>query len=958
MKYGCVRTIKRTGLRMLALVLVLIMASTFCVIEASEIVAFDWNAIEPSQEKESYEEYINKFQSEEYSKETVKLTAPQASFDKYGKSYYDDDCEGRPGVYQAEGEAVSWSFQVKESGLYYFKLEYFTVKGTGGSIERKIKLDGEVPFVEAESFSFSRLWHDSKDEPDIDIQGNEIMIEQEEFADWTEQYALDPSGLISSPLCFYLSAGQHTVTLESISEPTVIGSATFVSPVECETYSYSTVSKGYSKFSSVKSESTITLQAEDADVKSSQMLYAVSDRTSPTVEPYSPYKILYNTVGGSMWSNADQWIEWKFTVKESGLYAISSHFKQAFKDSRGCCRRITIDGETPFTEAECWLFPYGTTWQSAYFSDEAGKPYEFYLEKGEHTIRMSVSLGDYTDVIIKSDELLNELNGVYRQIIAVTGANPDPYRDYRFDKTLPDAIEQMKVLSKGLKQLEKDIFVIEGNSASMVDVKRLYTNIDLMLRDTDKISVRLTTFKENIASFGTWINEQRGQPLQLDWIRLSSSSEELSEGEVNFFKLAAHYFKSFFSSFVMDYAIIGQTEIESDKEITIWSTTSQDQAQILRQMTNSNFTPNTDIAVQVQLVAATALLPSILAHKGPDVVLGIPQADVNNLALRGAAENLYNYFDESYLKEQFHEYSLNAFSFRDGIYAMPEVQTWTMMFYRKDILQELNIQASDLSTWDSILETVLPKLKKSSLSFGLLPTIDNYITFLYQNGGSLYTEDTKKSLLASDAAIDSMKLFSILYKEYGFDISFDFANRFRNGEMPIAVVDFTMYNNLMMFAPEIKNLWGMLPVPGTVGEDGNVSHLAVTRSAGTVLMADSDNKKASAEFLKWWGSSETQDSFGKSLEAIVGSAARYNPANKNAMKLVRWNQDMKDSMLYQQENLKEYTEVPGGYYTSRLFEFSLRNIVYENYEVRKTMNDAANDITIELENKRNEYNLE
>ncbi len=958
MKYGCVRTIKRTGLRMLALVLVFIMASTFCVTEASETVAFDWKAIELSNGKESYEEYINKFQSEEYSQETVKLSAEQASFDKHGKSYYDEDCMGRPGVYQAEGEAVSWSFQVKESGLYYFKLEYFTVEGSGGSIERNIKLDGEVPFVEAENFSFSRLWHDSKEEPDIDIQGNEIMIEQEEIADWTEQYALDSSGLISSPLCFYISAGQHTVTLESIAEPTVIGSAAFVSPLECKTYSYSTVSEGYSGFSSVKAESAITLQAEDADVKSSQMLYSVSDRTSPTVEPYSPYKILYNTIGGSMWSNSDQWIEWSFTVKESGLYAISAHFKQSFKDSRGCCRSITIDGETPFTEAECWLFPYGTTWQSAYFSDAQGNPYEFYLEEGKHTVRMSVSLGDYTSVIIKADELLNELNGVYRQIIAVTGANPDPYRDYRFDKTLPDAIGQMKVLSEELKQLEKDIFVIEGNSASMVDVKRLYTNIDLMLRDTDKISVRLSTFKENIASFGTWINEQRGQPLQLDWIRFSSSSEELSKGEVNFLKLAAHYFKSFISSFIMDYATIGQTEVESDKEITVWTTTSQDQAQILRQMTNSNFTPNTGISVQVQLVAASALLPSILAHKGPDIVLGIPQADVNNLALRDAAENLYNYFDQSYLKEQFHEYSLNAFSFRNGIYAMPEVQTWTMMFYRKDILQELNISVSDLSTWDSILETVLPKLKKSSLSFGLLPSIDNYVTFLYQNNGSLYTEDGRDSLLASDAAIDSMKLFSILYKEYGFDISFDFANRFRNGEMPIAVVDFTMYNNLMMFAPEIKNLWGMLPVPGTADEDGNVSHLAVTRSAGTVMMADSDDKDASAKFLKWWGSFEVQDSFGKRLEAIVGSAARYNPANKNAMELVRWNEDMKDSMLYQQNNLKEYTEVPGGYYTSRLFEFSLRNIVYKNYEVRKTMNDAANDINIELENKRNEYNLD
>ena len=43
----------------------------------------------------------------------------------------------------------------------------------------------------------------------------------------------------------------------------------------------------------------------------------------------------------------------------------------------------------------------------------------------------------------------------------------------------------------------------------------------------------------------------------------------------------------------------------------------------------------------------------------------------------------------------------------------------------------------------------------------------------------------------------------------------DFPNRFRTGEMPIGIVDYTTYNMLTVMAPEIKGLWDFTMVPGS-----------------------------------------------------------------------------------------------------------------------------------------------
>lgn len=908
----------------------------------------------------SYSEYIRRYSGAVCPDEPIVLAAEKAALAADGTARLLSDYKEHAGavLYTDETSAVSWTVDVPETGLYTLLLEYYPESGGVGAIERRLTIDGAPPFSEAERLSFPRLWSNSKEDIQYDTQGNQLLIEQVEVPAWIEQYAIDPSGLWRGPLQFYLSAGRHTVCMEGVLEPMTIGRLSFEPVSDTAAPAYTAAYAAYPEKNRVSAQAVVVLQGEDADVKSTQMLFPLADKTSPTVQPYSHSTIVYNTIGGNQWTNAGQWAQWSFYAPESGLYALSAHFKQALKNDSASVREIRIDGAAPFAEADNWQFPYASVWQTEWFADAAGAPFELYLEEGWHTLRLTVGAGDYNEIISLASGYLNELNGIYRSIIAITGANPDRYRDYKLDKMIPEVIGQMEEMSQKLRALEQQVAQIDGSTRSVADIKRLYTQLELMLEDTDTIAVRLTSYKETIASFGTWINTQRGQPLELDWLRLSSAEAALPRGEAGFFALASHYIKGFAYSFVADYESIGQMDTAADTSIKVWMTTSQDQAQLLRQSIVSDFTPKNDIAVEVQLVSARALLPAILAGKGPDVSLGMLASDVNNLALREAVYDLSSFADAPAVCEEFYDYAVNTFRFNGGLYALPETQTWAMLFYRKDILQELGIPLEELDTWESVLNSVLPKLKKSSLAFGILPTIQNYLPFLYQTDGWLYTADGKSSGLAESEAVESMKLFTMLYKQYGVPLAFDFANRFRTGEMPIAVTDFTAYNTLTLFAPEIKGLWGMLPVPGTVQADGTVNHTSVAAVNGTVIMQGTDQPQAAWTFLQWWTSAQTQDSFGRRLEAVVGTSSRYNTANRQAIRQVRWDPDMRGSMLFQVEHLKEYPQVPGGYFSERLFNFAYRDIVYNDVDVRESMNSVAENIDREMKNKREEYGLE
>lgn len=860
-----------------------------------------------------------------------------------------------------EGETVNLKVNVETAGNYQMLFRYYSGVGNGNSMECAVRIDGEIPYSEADSIVLPQYWVDENgEEKEYDSAGNQIRPAQVLVKKWIEELAYDSAGKYSNPLEFYFSQGIHTISVTLGSGELHLHSVVLTGEPAPQTYEKVKQEYEANGYQSVGENSEITIEAEGAYLKSDRSMQPISDKTSSSVKPYSATKTLYNAIGGSQWKMAGQWIEWKFSAQESGLYKLGFHFKQALKVSDVSIREMYLDGRVPFEEAKNIKFGYDGSWQFLYFSDDSGKPYHFYLEEGEHILRLKVTRGEMVDSLSTASECLTQLNSIYRRIVVITGNSPDQYRDYQLGDLIPEVFEDMKSVKQTLETLSIEVSGGKESSQSAASMNRLILQLESMIDDADKVTALLSSFQENISSFGTWINTRSEQPLVLDRIYFSPLDDDEKEGEAGFFSLLVHYIKQFFSSFVTDYTAVGVkgTSGDKDQKITVWVTNGRDQSLILKRMVDDSFTAKTGIAVDVQLVTATALLPSIVAGTGPDVYIGVVQSDPVNLALREAVYDVSSFEDFDEVSTRFSQESIVPFTLDEKVYALPNTMAFNMLFVRTDIMEELGIKTEQLDTWEEILEEVLPELQVNSLSFGCPVGINSYLTMLYQNDGAVYKEGGTQSNLDTAIAIETMEDYTKLYMQYGLPLSFDFPNRFRSGEMPIGVADYLTYNQLTVFAPELKGLWTMLPVPGTMMEDGTINHSTPMTLTGSIILNQSEQKDNAWEFLKWWTEAETQEEYGYNLESIVGAAARYNSATIEAVSQTQWTASIRKQLNKQMQWLKAYPEVPGGYLTTRYYDFAFRDIVYSGERIRETLLDATTNINNEIAHKRKEYHLD
>ena len=130
--------------------------------------------------------------------------------------------EVKGALYTDADSVVTWEVNIPEAGFYNVFMDYLTVESKGVVVERGIYINGELPFTDAGTLSFSRIWTNDG-EVRVDNQGNEIRPTQIEVYDWQSSYFRDDRGYESEPYKFYFEKGKNKITLEAVNEPVVIG---------------------------------------------------------------------------------------------------------------------------------------------------------------------------------------------------------------------------------------------------------------------------------------------------------------------------------------------------------------------------------------------------------------------------------------------------------------------------------------------------------------------------------------------------------------------------------------------------------------------------------------------------------------------------------------------------------------------------------------------------------------
>jgi ABC-type glycerol-3-phosphate transport system substrate-binding protein len=213
------------------------------------------------------------------------------------------------------------------------------------------------------------------------------------------------------------------------------------------------------------------------------------------------------------------------------------------------------------------------------------------------------------------------------------------------------------------------------------------------------------------------------------------------------------------------------------------------------------------------------------------------------------------------------------------------------------------------------------------------------------------TLDSPKSVAAFMDAIS-------MYTEYGLPISYDFFNRFKSGEMPLAIENYTQFNMLTAAAPEINGLWDMAPIPGILLEDGTIDRSVAGSGTACIMLKKTKNKKEGWEFIRWWTSNETQARFGIQLEALMGPAARYPTANLTAFAQLPWSKEQRNLLTTQWADVFEIPQVPGSYYTVRSVTNATRESIFVNRDPREAILEHVARINEEIRRKRREFGLE
>ena len=867
----------------------------------------------------------------------------------------------------ATGEQVAFTVNVPETGLYAVEMDYAPITAKNGQDINaqflfSFRVDGEIPFIESNSCVLSRVY--KNEEIQQDEFGDDLRPKSEQQSKRRQQFLFDQTGVYGT-LYYYLEAGEHTISVAFDGTPLHLYGVTLKQEAELLSYQdYLTQKKNAG--AQEKSGVLQLFQAEDYYEQASAQLWPDADKSSSLTQPFSYNNIKINFGGGGQWKTPGHWITWEIEAPEDGLYNLAVKYRQNYLDGLFSSRKVYIDGQVPFKELNAVRFNYTSGWANKVLGDENGA-FSIYLTKGVHTITMENVIGDLTSTMSVLQTVIADLNQQYLSVVMVTSADPDPYRDYYLKKQLPNLPDEFRknadLLFTEAKRLEEIVGAKGAENAYFEDVAY---NLQSYAEDIEELTTKgkLTKLKNDINGLSAKLSLYQEQALDIDYFAVFTADQKLPKTSMNVWEWTVYQVKSFFASFSSNKA----AKVDESKSIRVWVNTGIDQFEIIKTIITDQFSSQHD-GIQVDLeLAQGSLINALAAGTGPDVMLGVGSDTVVNLALRGAVVDLKQYPGFDALIDQYVDGAEVPFTLEGNVYGIPNTNGCSVMFVRTDIFENMGLSIP--KTWDDMYD-VAQVLQRYNMTLGSAPSFAN---LLYQKGGSYFEFDDKgtptKVLFDEDVAIEALVQHAEFFTKYGFPVSYDFSNRFRTGEMPIGIADYSIYVTLKYTAPEISGLWEMYPMPGTpkVDSKGNpvlnekgeqiIDCTQMDNSGnGIIMLDDCENKEAAWEFIKWWSEAETQTRYANMVEARMGISARYATANWKTLENIGWTQKELSILKTQFNNLKFIPIVPGNYYVTRGINNSTRGVIDRGENARELLTEWTIKINDEILRKRTEFKM-
>lgn len=924
----------------------------------------DYYAIEPVDTGiPSYSEYFDTFSGESFASAEVSFKGSDYSHSDgditVGKFGTDDDMRDGMLIWNGNSGSVTYDISFPETGLYCLGINYLPFVSNCSHIELSMEIDGKIPYDTASRLTLNRVWVNEADIY-VDSRGNQVRPSQVQTSLWQECSFGDIDGLFGEPLFFFIEKGTHEITFSSERADFAVDTFRFFAPDELPDYDQ--YRNSITADTSSQPSDIFRIEGENAVYKSDSTLYPTYDNTSYIVYPSDPRKVVYNTLGAGNWKKALQSVTWvipKENIPADGWYKIGIRSRQDMMRGFYSNRRIRIDGEVPCKELDQVRFFYDNDWNVVSPQTDSGEDVYVFLTAGsDHTFTMECVPGEIGDSLRKLDGVVADLNKYYRKVLMITGPSPDQYTDYYVHEKIPELVGNFRRLSQELKDIQSEIEKLSGTSGSEASaLENMAVILDKCTEKPLRIPSYLQQIKDSIASVSAWMRDYRDQPLEVDFIEFASPDREFTGCKEKLGKSLAFSADAFIGSFFEDYTTL--SDVTGEDAIDVWVALGRDQAQVVKEMTENEFMQKYNIPVSVNLVVG-GVVEATLAGKGPDAALFLGGEFPVNLAARDLTADLSGFSDFEQVSTRFQENALTPYQYNGGTFGLPISQNFPMMFYRTDVLTELGF-TSPPETWSELID-MLPALQRNYMSVGLIlppanisPATETGHTFamlMLQKGLNYYNDDLSASVFDSTEAVQSFEEWTDFYTKYSFVQSYDAFSRFRTGEYPVVISNYTFFNQLTEASPEIKGLWDFCPVPGTEREDGSVSHAANSNGAGAVIFNKCKNKDGAWEFIKWFTDTDTQVRYGTQIEGLLGTMGRFDTANVDALKQLSWSEKEYSRLYAQQSELAEIPIIPSSYAVTRNIMNAFRETVNEGENPRDTLIWYNRDINDEIARKR------
>ena len=971
------------------------------------LTEYDTEYVKKMTDTVSYREYTRYYKDVEKAKETItvypseslneELTTAKTEIVKAedydgGVDIYGDTVKGDSLYTGSSGETVI-DIDIPETGMYAIRLTYYAKLSDSVSeaddqkidipttVERMLYVDDALPFSEARYFYLPRVWeyeYQYDDDGNIvtasdkknhiyntfqkDKNGNDTRPRRNEVGVWQTYYLRDWLGYEIDPLQFYFSEGKHTITLVSNREAMIVNKIElypYEKEPEYKDWLADMKKKGIEEVTGVDE---IRVQAENPVCVSVQNVFPGNDRTSCLTQPQDPAHIKYNILDNGTVNN---WMKYSITAPKAGLYKLVFRFRQNSLLGMFTSRRIRINGNVQFREASYLRFMYDTAFQVEQ-ANNGDQEFLFYLDEGENIVELEIVVGEMVQYVYDIEQIIKELNEAYQKMLMITGPIPDSYRNYGFNRIVPECVDTIGKSGKKLKKIKNSIMKMTGQVSDQANTLDTISKLLIeMYDDEEVIAPNFLTFKNYIISLSDWLYAALSQPCKFDYLEFEAVDGKEPQAKANFIQTAFFEVRALFSSFTMDYTTIGFSDdkiTQTEHTITMWAISDREAMLILRYIIDHYFTPDTGISLRLKVISA-GLQEAILGGVGPDVSFMDPTNTIT-WGMRTAINPIDQYEGFKEIMTEFPDAFMDLLTMTDPndenytmrTYGLPSTLNLNMGFYRIDILNELGLKVPN--TWDD-LHMMFPTLLNNRLQVGISTAYAGATMFLYQyDDANLYKDEGYAINMDNNTSLTAFKNLCEMFQKYDCPVAYDIT-RFRTGEIPIMMSNdaITIYNQLMTFY-ELRGLWQMEPLIGTLRDDGTINRTSICTTQAMIMPRSAKEPEIVWQYMRWYVGEESQKRQARETIAVSAPTTKYSTANVKALLAQKWTDQERASIKEQVENLRAIPEYPGAYIVGNYIQFAFNEAYNNGTDPSEAMLDQIIDINKEISRKRKEFGLD